>query len=106
MVREGFDTLAAETVLELKKDYSQIKLLLLLPCFEQTRGWEGNGIYIYNEIKVRSNKVVYTSDYYFYGCVHVRNRYLVDNSQYCIYYLIREAEWRLLPSIILKGKLK
>ena len=28
----GFDTLAAESVLELKKDYPQIKLILVLPC--------------------------------------------------------------------------
>ena len=36
----GFDTLAAECVLYLKKQYPQIKLILVLPCKTQTRGWD------------------------------------------------------------------
>ena len=36
----GFDTLAAKTVLDLKKDYPDIKLILVLPCLNQTRGWK------------------------------------------------------------------
>ena len=32
----GFDTLAAKTVLDLKKDYPDIKLILVLPCLNQT----------------------------------------------------------------------
>ena len=36
----GFDTLAAETVLHLKMQYPQIRLILVLPCHEQTRGWK------------------------------------------------------------------
>ena len=34
-----FDTLAAQTVLNLKKDYPLVKLILVLPCKTQTRGW-------------------------------------------------------------------
>ena len=33
----GFDTLAALTVLRLRKQYPQIKLILVLPCRDQTR---------------------------------------------------------------------
>ena len=36
----GFDTLAAKTVLDLKKVYPDIKLILVLPCLNQTRGWK------------------------------------------------------------------
>lgn len=32
----GFDTLAAQTVLDLKTDHPQIKLILVLPCLSQT----------------------------------------------------------------------
>ncbi len=35
----GFDTIAAQTVLKIKKEYSQIKLLLALPCKDQAKGW-------------------------------------------------------------------
>ena len=37
----GFDMLAAETVIELKTEYPDIKLHMLLPCpaNEQIKGW-------------------------------------------------------------------
>ena len=35
----GFDTLAAEVVIELRKKYSQIKLILVLPCEGQESMW-------------------------------------------------------------------
>ena len=34
-----FDTLAAQTVLDLKKDYAQIKLILAIPCKNQSDKW-------------------------------------------------------------------
>ena len=35
----GFDTLAAQMVLRLRERYPQIRLILVLPCRNQTRGW-------------------------------------------------------------------
>lgn len=87
----GYDTIAAETVLELKKDYPQIKLILVLPCRDQTKGWLEADIRKYNVILEKADKVVYTSDYYFRGCMHVRNRHLVDHSKYCICYLTKAS---------------
>ena len=83
----GFDTLAAQTVLDLKKDYPQIKLILVLPCRTQTRGWKQEDIEEYNRIMKAADKVVYTSQDYYSGCMHKRNRHLVDNSSLCICYL-------------------
>lgn len=83
----GFDTLAAQTVLELKKDYPQIRLILVLPCHNQTRGWTETDISEYERIKAKADKIVYTSDHYFRGCMQKRNRHLVDNSSLCICYL-------------------
>lgn len=83
----GFDTLAAMTVLELKKDYPDIKLILVLPCKNQTLYWSNKkDIEIYNYIKERADKIVYTSEFYESGCMFKRNRHLVDNSKYCICY--------------------
>ena len=83
----GFDTLAARTVLDLKKDYPQIKLILVLPCRTQSRGWKQEDIEEYNRIMKAADKVVYTSQDYYNGCMHKRNRHLVDNSSLCICYL-------------------
>lgn len=83
----GFDTLAAQTILDLKKDYPQIKLILVLPCKTQARGWKQEDIEEYNRIMKAADKVVYTSQDYYSGCMHKRNRHLVDNSSLCICYL-------------------
>lgn len=39
------------------------------------------------DIKERADKVVYVSQIYTKGCMHKRNRYLVDNSSVCVCYL-------------------
>lgn len=83
----GFDTIAAQSVLELKEKYPNIKLILVLPCPNQTRGWNKTDIAEYERIKAEADKVVYTSDHYFSGCMQKRNRHLVDNSNACICYL-------------------
>ena len=83
----GFDTLAAQTVLKLKTEYPEVKLILVLPCLSQTRGWSARDIEIYEDIKSNADKVVYTSQEYTRGCMHKRNRHLVDNSSVCVCYL-------------------
>lgn len=85
----GFDTLAAQTILELKEKYPQIRLILVLPCETQTRGWKEKDIEIYENIKRQADKVVYISKEYTRGCMHKRNRHLVDCSSVCIAYLTK-----------------
>lgn len=82
----GFDTLAAQTILRLKNQYPQIRLILVLPCRNQTKGWKAEDIREYERIKLLSDKVVYVSDYYYSGCMIKRNRHLVNNSSLCICY--------------------
>ncbi len=82
----GYDTIAAEIVLELKEIYSNIKLILILPCFDQTKGWKEKDIEKYSGIKKKADKVRVLSERYYIGCMHTRNRYMVDNSAYCICY--------------------
>ena len=83
----GFDTLAAQTVLELKAEYAQIKLILVLPCVSQADRWSDTDKRIYEQIKEKADKIVYTSREYTKGCMHKRNRHLVDNSSVCVCYL-------------------
>lgn len=85
----GFDTLAVQTVLTLKQQYPHIRLILVLPCINQTQGWKQADIDEYERIKSLADKVVYTSREYYTGCMHKRNRHLVDNSSLCICYLTR-----------------
>ena len=57
----GFDTLAAQTVLDLKKIYPHIRLILVLPCRSQAERWNREQQQTYEAIKAQADKVVYTS---------------------------------------------
>ena len=87
----GFDTAAALTIIGLRPEYSDIRLILVLPCKNQTKDWEEKDIKIYNSIYGKADKVVYTSLHYDSGCMHRRNRHLIDNSSVCICYLTKEG---------------
>ncbi|HBN86416.1 MAG TPA: DUF1273 domain-containing protein [Clostridiales bacterium] len=87
----GFDTVAANMIIELKKQYPQIKLILVLPCKTQTRGWSQADVDKYEEIKNTCDKYVYVSETYTPGCMYKRNRHLVNNSGYCICYLTESS---------------
>ena len=86
----GFDTLAARVVLALKKDFPNVKLKLILPCLEQTKGWKRDDIAVYESIKREADEVIYTAREYSVGCMHQRNRRLVDESSVCVCYLTSE----------------
>ena len=83
----GFDTLAAETVLSLKEEYPQIRLLLALPCPEQTKKWKIGDVARYEKILAACDKYVYISDRYTPSCMYERNRFMIDHSAFCIAYL-------------------
>ncbi len=82
----GFDTLAAISVLELRRFYPEIRLFLVFPCHAQTRGWKERDCILYEQIKEQADGYLYITDAYERGCMFRRNRYLVDHSQYCICY--------------------
>ena len=87
----GFDALAAQTVLNLRESYPGMKLILVLPCLTQTRGWRSEDVAEYERIKELADKIVYTSQQYTRNCMHKRNRHLVDHSGVCICYLTKNS---------------
>lgn len=107
----GFDTLAAQTVLRMKKQYPQIRLILVLPCREQAKNWQEKDVQCYHSILQTADKVVYTAEHYTTSCMHRRNRHLVDHSCICVAYCtrftggsaytVRYAQQRGVPVIFL-----
>lgn len=87
----GFDTLAAQTVIRLRENYPGMKLILVLPCLTQAKGWRQADIAEYEYIKIQADKVVYTAQQYTPDCMHKRNRHLVDNSGICVCYLTKDS---------------
>ena len=82
----GFDTLAAQTVLELKELHPHIRLILVLPCKDQTRGWRTADVTAYQEVLRQADKAVWLSERFYDGCMHERNRRLVNNAAVCVCY--------------------
>ena len=82
----GFDTLAAQTILDLKEQYPHIKLIMVLPCMDQTKMWKTNDVKMYEYILSQADKITYEAELYYDGCMLDRNRRLVDNSGYCVCY--------------------
>ena len=87
----GFDAIAARTVIRLRENCPGMKLILVLPCLTQTRGWRPEDVAEYERIKAQADKVVYTAQQYTRGCMHRRNRHLVDHSGVCVCYLNRDS---------------
>lgn len=85
----GFDTLAARAILKCREAHTDIKLNVVIPCRDQASRWSYSQKDVYEEIKREANTVICLSEHYHRGCMHQRNRYLVDNSRVCICYLTR-----------------
>ena len=83
----GFDTLAALRVLYLREKHPQVRLSLLLPCRDQAKSWRVGDQLIWQDIINRADSVRFLFDSYVEGCMHARNRALVDGSDLCIAYL-------------------
>lgn len=85
----GFDTLAAQAVLRARKDAEDLRLVLALPCREQAKNWRKKDIKVYNDIIEAADEVIYVSEEYTADCLLRRNRFMVDNSSCCVFYLTR-----------------
>ena len=55
----GFDTIAAQKVLDLRNNYNKIKLILAIPCEDQSSKWSDEDKCIYEDIKKSADKVIY-----------------------------------------------
>ncbi len=87
----GFDTLAARAVLRLREESPQVRLILVLPCPEQEKYWTAQDQKTYHDIMNRADKVVFLSPSYTRGCMHRRNRHLVEESGVCVAYCTRSS---------------
>lgn len=86
----GFDTLAAETVLTLRREMPKIRLSLFLPCREQARYWSAENQMRHARLRRLADEVVFTGDAYTQQCMYVRNRFMVDRAHLCLAFLEKE----------------
>ena len=86
----GFDTVAALCVLNIRQSRPAVRLHLILPCKEQTRGWRDSDVEKYQYILSQADEVSYSCESYTRFCMHKRDRELVDGADLCICYCGKE----------------
>lgn len=81
----GFDMICAEMILDLKKQYKDIKLIGALPCRTQDIKWSIKNKERYRNILTQLDDIrcVY-EEYIGVECMLERNRYMVNNSSLMI----------------------
>lgn len=86
----GFDMAAAESVLQYKKQYG-VNLTAVLPCKNQSEIYSAANKIRYQRILENCDCVVTLSEDYYKGCMHARDRYLVENSNALVCFLRRQS---------------
>ncbi len=82
----GFDTLAAKCVLEMREQNPCISLAMILPCRDQSAKWGAKERVIYEDILRVADDIYCLNERYITGCMHQRNRIMVQQSGHCIAY--------------------
>jgi len=80
----GFDQLAASLIIAKKEMGKKIRLIFALPCKNPDGFWTDEQRRLYHSILAEADEVIYVSEEYTHGCMKKRNRYMVDQSGYCI----------------------
>lgn len=83
----GFDTFAALSVIKAKRNNPHIKLVLMLPCRDQDKYWNGKEKALYEYVKSHADEITYSRERYRRGVMNERNRALVDGSDACVAFL-------------------
>ncbi len=88
----GFDTIAAEAVIAVRKKYPHIKLCLYLPCHGQEKYWNSAQRYRYRMIMSQADEKTYvTEGEYTDDCMRLRNMEMTRSSSFCIAFCIVSA---------------
>lgn len=80
----GFDQVAASLIVAKREMGADIRLIFALPCKNQDEQWNADQKRLYHNLLAAADEIIYVSAEYSDGCMKRRNRYMVDNSSYCI----------------------
>ena len=82
----GFDTLAQQVVLKLREELPFIRVIMAIPCENQDAKWSASDRAVYRSLCAQADECVVLAKEYTPACMHIRNRYMVDNSSVVIAY--------------------
>ncbi|MGN0162603.1 MAG: SLOG family protein [Candidatus Ornithomonoglobus sp.] len=88
----GYDTLAANVILDLKEHYPHIMLHLYLPCRDQAQRWKPVYKAEWDRLIMLADETKYIHDgNYFDGCMQLRNDAMVNDAYYGICFCRRNT---------------
>lgn len=88
---QGFDLIAAESVIALKSDYPDVELVACVPCEGQSRYFSAADKARYDRVIKNCSEVIVLSEEYYQGCMHFRDRFMVDNCDLVVCYLRKKS---------------
>ncbi|MBO7737022.1 MAG: DUF1273 family protein [Clostridia bacterium] len=83
----GFDLTVCEMLLSLQADFPQIQVVACIPCPEQAAKFSEVNKRKYEGMVALCNEKIVLSPQYTPYCMHVRNRYMVEQAKYLLCYL-------------------
>ena len=83
---EGFDLMAAEAVITLREQYSNIRLIAVIPYPGQADTFNKKSKTTYEKVLTEADETTIICDRYLPECYHLRNNYMIDNSSALICY--------------------
>ena len=75
----------------MKNEYPGLKLHLALPCRDQSKYWNMTQKRNYLYIIDNADTVEYISEKYTRWCMHMRNKHMVNNSDFVIAYCKKQS---------------
>jgi len=85
----GFDTLAAEAVIKLKKKYPALKLVACIPCVDQDKFFSPSQKEKYAKLIALADEKTTLFQRYTPGCMQARNRYMADAADILVAHLYK-----------------
>lgn len=86
----GFDLACAESVLQFKDKYGA-KLIACVPCPTQAKKFTQNSKDRYYSVLDKCDEIITVSDSYRLGCMHERDRLLVDRCDVLVCFLKKKS---------------
>ena len=86
----GFDLLAAESVLLVRKKYPTVKLVACIPCIGQEKYFSKADQKRYVDAVRKADEKVILSDSYYKGCMQVRDKYMAERGDVMLAYCTKK----------------
>ena len=88
---KGFDLVTGEIIIRLKKKYTQIKLVLCIPCKEQEKYYSEEEKKIYKKLYKKADEILLLSENYTKYCMLKRDEYMADRADVLFAYKRKET---------------